>query len=81
MRPANNPCTDYRALVRMSYDQLAPAYAEARGGTDHPELEWLQSRLDDGSSVLDIGCGAGVPITRSLAKRFAVTGVDVSRRE
>ena len=78
MRPANNPRTDYRALVRMSYDRLASAYAEARVGTDHPELGWLQRRLDDGSSVLDIGCGAGVPITQVLAKRFAVTGVDVS---
>ena len=78
MKAANNPRTDYRALVRMSYDRLGPAYAEARVGTDHPELEWLHSRLDDGSSVLDAGCGAGVPITRLLAKRFAVTGVDVS---
>lgn len=63
----------------MSYDRLASAYAESRVGETHPELEWLLTRLDDGSSVLDIGCGAGVPVTRSLAKKFAVTGVDVSR--
>ena len=78
MRPADDPSADYRALVRTSYDRLAPAYAASRVGKDHPQLEWLQSRLDDGASVLDIGCGAGVPITQSLAKRFAVTGVDVS---
>ena len=78
LRPADDPCADYRALVRMSYDRLAPAYAESRVGKDHPELEWLQTRLDDGSSVLDIGCGAGVPITQLLAKRFKVTGVDIS---
>ena len=63
----------------MSYDRLAPAYAESRVGETHPELEWLVSRLDDGSSVLDIGCGAGVPITRLLAETFVVTGVDVSK--
>ena len=63
----------------MSYDRLASAYAESRVGETHPELEWLLTRLDEGSSVLDIGCGAGVPVTRSLAKKFAVTGVDVSR--
>ncbi|MCY3819109.1 MAG: class I SAM-dependent methyltransferase [Gammaproteobacteria bacterium] len=78
MKPADDPCTDYRALVRTSYDQLASAYAESRVGEAHPELEWLLTRLDDGSSVLDIGCGAGVPVTELLAKRFAVTGVDVS---
>ena len=79
MKPADDPCADYRALVRKSYDRLASAYAASRVAKDHPELEWLQSRLDDGSSVLDIGCGAGVPITQLLAARFTVTGVDVSR--
>ncbi|MDE0225277.1 MAG: class I SAM-dependent methyltransferase [Gammaproteobacteria bacterium] len=79
MNPADDPCTDYRALVRTSYDRLAPAYAESRVGEVHPELEWLLTRLDHGSSVLDIGCGAGVPVTQSLAKRFVVTGVDVSK--
>ena len=44
----------------------------------HPELSLLGERLDDGASVLDIGCGAGVPITRELADRFSVTGVDIS---
>ena len=28
--------------------------------------------------MLDIGCGAGVPITRTLAERFCVTGLDIS---
>ena len=44
----------------------------------HPELCLLSERLADGASVLDIGCGAGVPIARALAERFTVTGVDVS---
>lgn len=79
MKPADDPCTDYRLLVRTSYDRLASAYAESRVGETHPELERLLKRLDDGSSVLDIGCGAGVPVTQLLAKRFVVTGVDVSK--
>ena len=28
--------------------------------------------------MLDVGCGAGVPITQTLAQRFVVTGVDIS---
>ena len=62
----------------MSYDRCASAYAESRVGEAHPELELLRTRLNDGSSVLDIGCGARVPITQLLAKTFAVTGVDIS---
>ena len=78
LKPADDPGTNYRALVRRSYDRLASAYAGSRAGKDHPELEWLLTRLSDGSSVLDIGCGAGIPVTQLLAKRFAVTGVDIS---
>ena len=78
MRAADNPSVDYSALVRKSYDRLASAYAASRVGKAHPELEWLLTRLNDGASVLDIGCGAGVPVTRLLAERFRVTGVDAS---
>ena len=79
MKPADDSRVDYKALVRMSYDRCGSAYSESRVGTDHPELEWLLTRLHDGASVLDIGCGAGVPITQLLAKRFVVTGVDISK--
>ena len=78
MRAADDPSVDYSALVRKSYDRLASAYAASRVGKAHPELEWLLTRLNDGASVLDIGCGAGVPVTRLLAERFRVTGVDAS---
>ena len=42
------------------------------------EIRGLIDRLDDGAAVLDVGCGAGVPIAKSLAERHRVTGVDVS---
>ena len=45
-------------------------------------LEDLASLLPSGAAVLDLGCGAGVPVTRWIADRgFAVTGVDVSARQ
>ena len=47
-------------------------------GEVHPELTLLSERLGDGASVLDIGCGAGIPVARALAERFEVTGVDLS---
>jgi cyclopropane fatty-acyl-phospholipid synthase-like methyltransferase len=34
--------------------------------------------LPDGSRVLDVGCGNGVPATREIATRHSVIGVDIS---
>ena len=78
MTPANDPAVDYRSLVRRGYDTCAQAYDSSRRTEPGTELEALSSRLRDGDSVLDIGCGAGVPIARSLARRWHVTGVDLS---
>ena len=78
MIPATNPEADYRALVRRGYDACAQAYHEARKTQAPTELRGLLDRLDDAAEVLDLGCGAGVPIARSLAARHRVTGVDIS---
>ena len=78
MKPANDPNVDYRELVRRSYDSCATEYGASRKSETGDEIRALVERLWDGASVLDIGCGAGVPIARSLSRRFRVTGVDVS---
>lgn len=70
--------TNYKALVRSGYDQCAVAYHESRRSEAGIELDALYSSLEDGAAVLDVGCGAGVPVARALAKRFRVTGVDIS---
>ena len=41
-------------------------------------LTELMPLLDEGDSVLDLGCRCGVPATAILADRYAVTGVDIS---
>lgn len=42
-------------------------------------LRELIVRLPPGASLLDLGCGAGVPGTERLAEGFDVTGVDTQR--
>ena len=74
----NTVATNYKALVRSGYDQCAAAYHESRKSEAGRELDALLGALDDGAAVLDIGCGAGVPVARTLAERFSVTGVDIS---
>jgi SAM-dependent methyltransferase len=76
--PANTPGVDYKQLVRQGYDQCAERYRQARQREENPELAFLQKQLGDHASVLDIGCGGGVPVCSTLAKRCAMTGVDIS---
>lgn len=71
---------DPKAFVRRGYDILSRAYRK----DDAPEgeyagwLDQLESRLAPGSRVLDLGCGCGIPVARRLARRYDVTGVDIS---
>jgi SAM-dependent methyltransferase len=72
---------DPKEIVARGYDAIALRYAEWAGSVKSPTLEWLRAldaHLPTGSDVLDLGCGRGVPVTRELARRHRVTGVDLS---
>jgi SAM-dependent methyltransferase len=72
---------DPKEIVARGYDAIALRYAEWAGQVAGPDLEWLRDlaqRLPDGSDILELGCGRGVPATRELARRHRVTGVDIS---
>lgn len=81
MEPANDPTLNYKHLVAEGYDACAEAYEQARRETLQPEIKWLKKQLPNQAAVLDIGCGSGLPVTRQLAKRFIVTGVDISAEQ
>lgn len=78
MRPANDPSIDYKALVREGYNRCALAYEEARRDDLTRDLHMLTTRIPEGSAVLDVGSGSGVPVARILAEHFSVTGIDIS---
>jgi 2-polyprenyl-3-methyl-5-hydroxy-6-metoxy-1,4-benzoquinol methylase len=75
----------HRRTVESGYDRMAEQYLATKDPEDPLALaaiEDLASHLPSNAMVLDLGCGAGVPVTRWLADRgFAVTGVDVSARQ
>lgn len=81
MRLAKDPQKDYKAIVEQGYDACSAAYDEARQNANAPELDLLIPRLAVGAQVLDIGCGAGVPVAQRLVKQFKVTGVDISAEQ
>jgi 2-polyprenyl-3-methyl-5-hydroxy-6-metoxy-1,4-benzoquinol methylase len=75
----------HHRTVESGYDLVAEQYLATKDREDPLALEALRdlaSLLPRNAAVLDLGCGAGVPVTRWLADRgFAVTGVDVSARQ
>ena len=81
MKPATDPSTDYRDLVRRGYDACAADYEAARQAEANPELDLLLQKLPPNAAVLDLGCGAGVPVARVLARHARVTGVDISAEQ
>jgi cyclopropane fatty-acyl-phospholipid synthase-like methyltransferase len=74
----------FKRVVEAGYDRVAKAYLSSKDAEDPATLaalEELERELPPGAAVLDLGCGAGVPVTRWLAQRFAVTGVDLSAKQ
>jgi 2-polyprenyl-3-methyl-5-hydroxy-6-metoxy-1,4-benzoquinol methylase len=69
-------------MVRRGYDALSYHYRsdDADEGGYAPWLTDLKARLPASGSILDIGCGCGVPVARSLTEAgHDVTGVDISQ--
>jgi len=75
---------DPQHTVEAGYDRIAEHYLATKNADDAvtvAALERLTAGLPDRAAVLDLGCGAGVPALQWLARRFRVTGVDVSTRQ
>jgi ubiquinone/menaquinone biosynthesis C-methylase UbiE len=72
----NNP----EELVRESYNKIAGVYHNQRDKFRNDDvLNSFASLLTSGSEVLDMGCGAGVPVAQFLVKTgYKVTGIDFS---
>lgn len=71
-------------IVREGYEHIAGTFDEWRTRVvGDPRDAWralLEERLADGARILELGCGSGND-ARHLARRFHVTGVDVSRAQ
>lgn len=66
--------------MRHGYDLVSRAYRadDAEDGAYAEWLDLLESRVEPGARILDLGCGCGIPVARRLAGRYEVTGIDIS---
>ena len=71
---------DYKKIVKQGYDKCAQKYFNARDLLkSRNALKNLSKYLNKGAKILDIGCGAGIPIDKFLIEQgFDITGIDIS---
>jgi cyclopropane fatty-acyl-phospholipid synthase-like methyltransferase len=75
---------DPKRLVAVGYDRIVDTYLGqfAHSAVRESKLSELEQGLPFGARVLDLGCGAGIPVARDLiAQGFNVTGIDGSVRQ
>ncbi len=71
------------SFVKNQYNKLAEIYLAGRDQFKNDKyLEKLNSVLPPNSRILDIGCGAGIPVDRFFVKKgHKVMGIDISEKQ
>jgi SAM-dependent methyltransferase len=81
MPPELTPAEQKRRVAR-GYDQVSEAYRdddyEFAGSGYERILRLALPALEPADRVVELGCGNGIPVTRALAERCRVTGIDIS---
>ena len=70
-------------FVRRQYNKTADEYLRQRDAfKNNKYLDKLMALLPKGATILDIGCGAGIPIDSYLIKRgYKIIGIDISDKQ
>jgi SAM-dependent methyltransferase len=76
---------DPAAIVAAGYDRIADRYLEWSALRPSParqsELDLTDDLIPAGADVLELGCGAGIPMTVRLAAGRRLTGIDLSSEQ
>jgi len=77
----DRPQGDPKTLVRDSYDRISHAYRGDAVSRDRGYficLDVLTLLVQPGATILDLGCGCGIPVAQELAQHFHVIGSCIS---
>ena len=78
----NSTMTDFfnARYLQEQYDHMAESYTESRSLFDNTDqLEELAQLISPKSTILDLGCGTGLPVAKFFAEGgYNVTGIDLS---
>ncbi|HEY3164988.1 MAG TPA: class I SAM-dependent methyltransferase [Candidatus Limnocylindrales bacterium] len=76
---------DPKQVVADGYDQIADRYLAWSAQRPSPArlraLELADALIPAGADVLELGCGAGIPMTARIAAGRHLTGVDISAEQ
>ena len=76
---------DPKEVVAAGYDRIADRYLAWSGLNPSPArlhaLELADELIPAGADVLELGCGAGLPMTATLAAARHLTGVGISAEQ
>lgn len=82
--PSYAPIESHRMHVDRSegWDEIAERFVAARSDTGVTLVRsWARDNLQPASSIVDIGCGSGVPVAQTLIEDgFTVFGIDASAK-
>ena len=80
--PADATEVDPKQVVAAGYDRIAEQYLAWSGLRPSPArlraLALADERIPRGADVLELGCGAGLPMTAAIARDRRLIGVDIS---
>jgi SAM-dependent methyltransferase len=82
--PPTDPGTavDPKRVVADGYDRIADRYLEWSALRFSAARRWALDLADEliprGADILELGCGAGIPMTARLAAGRQLTGIDLS---
>lgn len=76
------PQSDDKNIVEQGYDKIAKEYSDwRRTFTNRKQLEEFAVLLPKNARVLDVGCGAGIPVAQFLVEIGCdVLGIDLSEK-